>query len=228
MCHLAKFRTPTHSSLKSAGGAAEEGYGRTRVAAPSMAQPAYPAPDPSPQKLSCNQLLQVLASSSQPCRVAGRLLQLSQLCAGGTDTLSRNLRHRRRGARHQLMTARQSPILPVVIAAGSHHLACRCRRSRLQLRWVAEEQSRLLDRLFHACTFGLGRLLAPGTPVPVGGHLSAPTETSPARRHQFRDAKLVPPTPCKYRLPRLFFRSVGEKRKKRNRRRRRRKRLQAP
>ena len=144
-----------------------------------MAQPAYPAPDPSPHELSCNQLLQVLASSSQPCRVAGRLLQLSQLCAGGTDTLSRNLRHRRRGARQQLMTARQSPILPVVTAAGSHHLACRCRRSRLQLRWVAEEQSRLLDRLFHACTFGLGHLLAPGTPVPAGGHLSAPTETSP-------------------------------------------------
>ena len=39
--------------------------------------------------------------------------------------------------------------------------------------------ARLLDRLFHACTFGLGHLLAPGTPVPAGGHLSAPTETSP-------------------------------------------------
>ena len=60
----------------------------------------------------------------------------------------------------------------------SHHLACRCRRSRLQLRWVAEEQSRLLDRLFHACTIGMGHLLASGTPVPAGRHLSAPTETS--------------------------------------------------
>lgn len=187
-----------------------------------MAQPAYPAPDPSPHELSCNQLLQVLASSSQPCRVAGRLLQLSQLCAGGTDTLSRNLRHRRRGARHQLMTARQSPILPVVTAAGSHHLACRCRRSRLQLRWVAEEQSRLLDRLFHACTFGLGHLLAPGPPVPAGGHLSAPTETSPTSTAPTSPARSgCRPTLRKYRLPRLFFRGVGEKRKKRNRRRRR-------
>ena len=85
MCHLAKFRTPTHSSLKSAGGAAEEGYGRTRVAAPSMAQPAYPAPDPSPQKLSCNQLLQVLASSSQPCRVG---CCSSHSCAQAAQTLS--------------------------------------------------------------------------------------------------------------------------------------------
>eukprot|EP00964_Phaeocystis_antarctica_P017254 scaffold9518_cov31-Phaeocystis_antarctica.AAC.2 len=39
-------------------------------------------------------------------------------------------------------TARQSPILPVVPAADSHHLACRCRRSRLQPRWVAKERSR--------------------------------------------------------------------------------------
>ena len=167
-----------------------------------MAQPAYPAPDPSPHELSCNQILQVLASSSQPCRVAGRLLQLSQLCAGGTDTLSRNLRHRRRGARHQLMTARQSPILPVVTAAGSHHLACRCRRSRLQLRWVAEEQSRLLDRLFHACTFGLGHLLAPGTPVPAGGHLSAPTETSHLDGTSFASRKWCRLTLRKYRLAR--------------------------
>ena len=145
--------------------------GRYRVAAPSMAQPAHPAPASSLHELGCNTLLQVLASSSQPCRVASRLLQLSQLCAGGTDTLRRNLQHRRRDARQQLVTARQSPILPVVPAADSHHLACRCRRSRLQPRWVAEEQSRLLDRLFHACTVGLGHLLVPGTQVPAEGHL---------------------------------------------------------
>ena len=145
--------------------------GRYRVAAPSMAQPAHPAPASSLHELGCNTLLQVLASSSQPCRVASRLLQLSQLCAGGTDTLRRNLQHRRRDARQQLVTARQSPILPVVPAADSHHLACRCRRSRLQPRWVAEEQSRLLDRLFHACTVGLAHLLVPGTQVPAEGHL---------------------------------------------------------
>lgn len=176
-----------------------------------MAQPAYPAPDPSPHELSCNQLLQVLASSSQPCRVAGRLLQLSQLCAGGTDTLSRNLRHRRRGARHQLMTARQSPILPVVTAAGSHHLACRCRRSRLQLRWVAEEQSRLLDRLFHACTVGLGHLLVPGTQVPAEGHLWPSAGISNLDGTHF-----APRSGCtrnRYRLPRLRVWAVPRQRR---------------
>ena len=43
--------------------------------------------------------------------------------------------------------------------------------------------SRLLDRLFHACAVGLGHLLVPGTPVPAEGHLWAPTTSPTALRH---------------------------------------------
>ena len=185
--------------------------GRYRVAAPSMAQPAHPAPASSLHELGCNTLLQVLASSSQPCRVASRLLQLSQLCAGGTDTLRRNLQHRRRDARQQLVTARQSPILPVVPAADSHHLVCRCRRSRLQPRWVAEEQSRLLDRLFHACTVGLGHLLVSGTQVPAEGHLWPSAGISKLDGTHF-----APRSGCtrnRYRLPRLRVWAVPRQRR---------------
>ena len=151
-----------------------------------LAWPRLQRPSPHILRLTCHRTSSVATNFSRysPAPFSLAAWQVgccsSRSCAQAAQTHSQSyLRHRRRGARHQLMTARQSPILPVVTAAGSHHLACRCRRSRLQLRWVAEEQSRLLDRLFHACTFGLGHLLAPGTPVPAGGHLSAPTETSP-------------------------------------------------